>query len=478
MGKPTGFIDYRRINPKARPVDERLKDYMEIYPLLPENELTEQAARCMECGIPFCHGAGCPVRNLIPEFNDLVYRGQWREALEVLHSTNNFPEFTGKICPAPCETACVAAVNTEAVAIKQIELQIIEKGFEQGWIKPQPPETRTGKRVAVVGSGPSGLACAQQLNRAGHKVVVYEQKDRIGGLLRYGIPDFKLDKVILDRRLHILEAEGIDFRSSVQIGSDIAASYLTKKYDAVCLTGGAMHPRDLDVPGRELGGIHFAMTYLEQSNRRVAGDRLDPGSLILATGRNVVVIGGGDTGADCVGTANRQGALSVTQLEIMPRPPERTNPETPWPRWPNILRSSTSHAEGCRRMWSVTTRSFEGEDGKVKRINATEVTWGGEAGAFRPIDKPGGEFSLDADLVLLAMGFVHPVHAGMIEELGLNLDRRGNVAVDENLMTSRPGVFSAGDMAMGASLVVRAIYHGRKAAQGIDRWLMGSTSLP
>jgi glutamate synthase (NADPH) small chain len=478
MGKPTGFIDYRRINPKARPVDERLKDYREIYPLLPETELVEQAARCMECGIPFCHGAGCPVRNLIPEFNDLVYRGQWREALDVLHSTNNFPEFTGKVCPAPCETACVAAVNTEAVAIKQIELQIIEKGFEQGWVKPQPPETRTGKRVAVVGSGPAGLACAQQLNRAGHKVVVYEQKDRIGGLLRYGIPDFKLDKSILDRRIGILEAEGIDFRASVKIGSDIAASYLTKKYDAVCLTGGAMHPRDLDVPGRELDGIHFAMTFLEQSNRRVAGDSIDQESLILATGKNVVVIGGGDTGADCVGTANRQGALSVTQLEIMPRPPEKTNSDTPWPRWPNILRSGTSHAEGCRRMWSVTTKSFEGEGGKVKRINATEVTWGGQAGAFRPIDKPGGEFSLDTDLVLLAMGFIHPVHAGMIDELGLILDRRGNVSVDENLMTSRPGVFSSGDMVMGASLVVRAIYQGRKAAQGIDRWLMGSTSLP
>ncbi|MCE5270098.1 glutamate synthase subunit beta [bacterium] len=478
MGKPTGFIDYTRVNPKARPVEERLKDYKEIYPLLSETDLATQAARCMDCGIPFCHGAGCPVRNLIPEFNDLVFRGQWREALEVLHSTNNFPEFTGKICPAPCETACVAAVNTDAVAIKQIELQIIEKGFENGWVKAQPPQVRTGKRVAVVGSGPSGLACAQQLNRAGHTVVVYEQKDRVGGLLRYGIPDFKLDKHLLDRRVGLLQEEGIEFRTSVHIGRDIAATYLARQYDAVCLTGGAMHPRDLEVPGRELAGVHFAMEFLEQSNRRVAGDSLAAESQILAAGKHVIVIGGGDTGADCVGTSNRQGALSVTQLEILPRPPENSNPSTPWPRWPNILRSSTSHAEGCQRMWSVTTKSLEGEDGRVKVLKGMEVTWGGSAGAFRPSDKPGSEFELKADLVLLAMGFVHPVHSGMIEELGLELDKRGNVATDENLMSSRAGVFGAGDMVMGASLVVRAIYQGRKAAQGIDRWLMGSTSLP
>ncbi len=478
MGKPTGFIDYKRVNPKARPVEERLKDYSEIYPLLNETELTTQAARCMDCGIPFCHGAGCPVRNLIPEFNDLVFRGQWREALEVLHSTNNFPEFTGKICPAPCETACVTAINTDAVAIKQIELQIIEKGFEQGWVKAQPPQVRTGKRVAVVGSGPAGLACAQQLNRAGHTVVVYEQKDRVGGLLRYGIPDFKLDKYVLDRRVKLMQEEGIEFRTSVHIGQDIAATYLARQYDAVCLTGGAMHPRDLEVPGRELAGVHFAMEFLEQSNRRVAGDSLSQESQILAGGKHVIVIGGGDTGADCVGTSNRQGALSVTQLEILPRPPENSNPSTPWPRWPNILRSSTSHAEGCQRMWSVTTKSLEGENGRVKKLTGMEVTWGGAAGAFRPTEKPGSDFELKADLVLLAMGFVHPVHSGMIEELGLELDKRGNVAVDENLMSSRAGVFGAGDMVMGASLVVRAIYQGRKAAQGIDRWLMGATSLP
>lgn len=481
MAKPTGFMEYGRIDPKSRPVAERLKDYEEIYPLLDEQELQKQAARCMDCGIPFCHGAGCPVRNLIPEFNDLVYRGQWRDALEVLHGTNNFPEFTGKVCPAPCEPACVVAINAEAVAIKQIELQIIEKGFAEGWVKPQPPTVRTGKRVAVVGSGPAGLATAQQLNRAGHTVVVYEQKDRSGGLLRYGIPDFKLEKGLVDRRLRQLGAEGIDFRNNVRIGADIAGSYLARKYDAICLAAGAMQPRDLAVPGRELEGIHFAMEFLEQSNRRIAGDSIPPECEMLATGKHVLVIGGGDTGADCVGTSNRQGARSVTQIEIMPKPPEKENQSTPWPLWPNILRSSTSHDEGCERLWSVMTKSFEGENGRVERVNAVQVAWGGKLDrntGFRPVEVDGSGFTIRADLVLLAMGFVHPMHGGMVEELGLELDSRGNVKVDESQMTSRAGIFSSGDMVLGASLVVRAIYSGRQTARNIDLFLMDDTELP
>jgi glutamate synthase (NADPH) small chain len=480
MGKPTGFIEYTRESPKARPVGERLTDYEEIYPPLPEDRLQRQAARCMDCGVPFCHGLGCPLWNLIPEFNDLVYRGQWKDALEVLQSTNNFPEITGRICPALCEASCVASVNLEAVSIRQIELQIIEKGFAEGWVKPEPPEHRTGKRVAVVGSGPAGLACAQQLNRAGHTVVVYEQKDRVGGLLRYGIPDFKLDKGVLDRRLRQMEAEGVDFRAGVHIGHDISASYLTRQYAALCLAGGAMKPRDLGVPGRELKGIYLALEYLEQSNRRVAGLPVAPESLIDARGKRVVVIGGGDTGSDCVGTANRQGALSVVQIEILPRPPQDSNPETPWPGWPQILRTSSSHEEGCERYWSVMTRSFSGEDGRVKSLQAVEVTFGAKLDpkvGFQPIEKPGSEFELEADLVLLALGFVHPVHEGMLGELGLEFDRRGNVAVNGDSMTSRPGVFGCGDMSLGASLVVRAIYQGRQAARGIDRYLMGSTDL-
>jgi len=475
MGNPAGFMEFKRLDPRARPVEERIKDYQEIYPLLTEQELRTQAARCMDCGIPFCHGIGCPVENIIPEFNELVYRGQWRDALNVLHSTNNFPEFTGKVCPAPCEPACVVAIHDEPVSIKQIELQIIEKGFAEGWVTPLPAKKSTGKSVAVVGSGPAGLACAQQLARAGHRVVIYEQKHRPGGLLRYGIPDFKLDKRMLDRRLQQLEAEGIEFRVRVQVGFDVSAKYLARQYDALCLAGGAMQPRDLNVKGRELKGVHQAMDYLEQQNRRVAGDFVPDDRAILAGGKRVVVIGGGDTGADCVGTANRQGASQVYQLEILPRPPETGNPKTPWPLWPEILRGSSSHDEGCTRLWSVMTKAFSGKNGQVGKLHAIEVDFDPAGGKF--VERPGTEFDLDVDLVLLAMGFVHPVREGMVEELGLILDRRGNLKVDEDNLTNIDNVFSAGDMVLGASLVVRAIYQGRQAARGIDKYLMGETSL-
>lgn len=476
MGKITGFMEFKRETPQARPAGERIKDYEEIYPLLAEEKMRMQAARCMDCGIPFCHGAGCPLGNLIPEFNDLIYRNHWREALQVLELTNNFPEFTGRLCPAMCEPACVSSLHDEPVTVRQIELQIIEKGFSEGLVKPQPPVTRTGKSVAIVGSGPSGLACADQLNRAGHRVVVFEQKDRLGGLLRYGIPDFKLDKGILDRRLHILEAEGIEFQSSVEVGRDISAKYMVRQFDAVCLAGGAMAPRNLTIPGRELQGIHYAMDYLEQQNRKKAGETIPAEKEISAKGKRVAVIGGGDTGADCVGTANRQGASEIYQLEILPKPPSDYNLETPWPEWPQILRSSSSHEEGCIRRWSVMTTSFLGQGGRIKKLQGVKVDFDAAAGRFTEV--PGSEFELDVDLVLLAMGFVHPVHEGMLNELGLALDKRGNIAVDEFQRTSLEKIFSAGDMVRGASLVVNAIYQGRRAARGIDEFLMGETSLP
>ncbi|MBW7997763.1 MAG: glutamate synthase subunit beta [Candidatus Glassbacteria bacterium] len=475
MGKPTGFIEYKREGPAARPVAERIKDYEEVYPLLPEEALRTQGARCMDCGIPFCQGMGCPVENVIPEFNDLIYRDRWRDALDVLHSTNNFPEFTGRACPAPCEPACVVAIHDEPVSIKQIELQIIEKGFEQGWVEPQPPKQETGRRVAVVGSGPAGLACAQQLRRVGHTVVLYEKQDRLGGLLRYGIPDFKLDKGVIERRLRQLKAEGIDFRTNVHVGPDVSVRYLVRQYDAVCLAAGAMQPRDLPVAGRDLDGVHFAMDFLEQQNRRAAGEAIAPEQEILATGKRVLVIGGGDTGADCVGTCNRQGAAEIIQLEILARPPESKNEATPWPTWPNILRTSSSHDEGCTRYWSRMTTSLEGQDGRVAKLHGVEVELDPDKEKF--MGKKGTEFTMDADLVLLAMGFVHPVQEGMLDELGLVLDRRGNVMVDKNYLSSEEKVFSAGDMVRGASLVVHAIFQGRQAARGIDNFLMGETNL-
>ena len=453
-------------------VGERVNDFFEIYQAFPEEKLRAQAARCMDCGVPFCH-SGCPLNNIIPDWNDLVYRNRWRDAIRLLHATNNFPEFTGRICPAPCETACVLGINEPAVTIKVIEKTIIERAFQEGWIRPEPPPTRTGKRVGVVGSGPAGLAAAQQINRAGHTVIVFEKADRIGGLLRYGIPDFKLEKNVIDRRIEQMTGEGVRFQTGVQVGSNVPVEDLRKDFDALLLTGGAEKPRDLTVPGRELKGIHFAMNFLSQQNRRCAGDRMDSREAILASGKRVVIIGGGDTGADCLGTCHRQRPLSVHQFEILPLPPPERSPSTPWPLWPLQLRIESSHEEGGVREWSVATTQFSGDSqGRVARLHAIRV---GPPPRFEPI--PGSEFTLDADLVLLAMGFAGPVQTGMIERLSLNLDARGNVAVDENYMSSLPGIFAAGDMRRGQSLVVWAIADGRKAARGIDRYLMGSTRL-
>jgi len=466
MGKTTGFMEYSRELPQRRPVTQRVNDWFEIYLDFPVDNLQKQGARCMDCGVPFCH-TGCPVNNLIPDWNDLVYRGRWKEAVRQLHSTNNFPEFTGRICPAPCETACVLGINQPAVTIKQIEKSIVERGYAEGWIRPEPPKFRTGKKVAVVGSGPAGLAAAQQLNRAGHLVTVYEKADRIGGLLRYGIPNFKLEKHIVDRRLEQMSAEGVKFVTNAHVGQNIPLEDLQGEFNAILLAGGAEHSRDLNVPGRELKGIHFAMEFLPQQNRRCEGDTLANELEILATDKHVVIIGGGDTGADCLGTAHRQKPRSVRQFEIMPMPPENRSPQTPWPLWPMQLRVEGAHEEGGTREWSIATQEFTGDaSGNVKQLHGVRV---GPPPKFEPI--AGSEFTLDADLVLLAMGFVGPVRNGMIEQLGVELDQRGNVATNENYRSSVPGVFAAGDMRRGQSLVVWAISEGRKAAAGIDRYL-------
>jgi len=470
MGKPTGFKEFARQTPGYQPVAERLKHYNEFTVPLGEADLACQGARCMDCGVPFCH-QGCPVNNQIPDWNDLVYRGRWKDALEVLHSTNNFPEFTGRVCPAPCEAACTLNLNDQPVAIKTIEYAIVERGFSEGWITPDTAHPRTGKKVAVVGAGPAGMAAAQQLARAGHDVVLFEKNAKVGGLLRYGIPDFKLDKAVIDRRAAQMQAEGVTIRANTRVGVDVAPEALLAEFDAVLLTGGSEHPRDLTVPGRELKGVHFAMDFLAQQNRRLSGEALgaDP---ILATGKKVVVIGGGDTGADCVGTSNRQGAASVTQIEIMSRPPETENKALTWPLWPNKLRTSTSHDEGCVRRWSVSTLRFTGLAGRVTGLDCTEVD-----GKFQPI--PGTGFHLDADLVLLAMGFVHPVHAGLIDGLGIDKDPRGNVKADTvSYQTTNAKVFAAGDMRRGQSLVVWAIREGRQAARAVDAFLMGASDLP
>jgi glutamate synthase (NADPH) small chain len=466
MGKVTGFLEYERQTPDKRPVNERIQDFFPVYQPLSEDKLRVQGARCMDCGVPFCH-SGCPLNNFIPEWNDLVYRDRWRDAMRALHSTNNFPEFTGLVCPAPCEASCVLGINAPAVTIKQIENAIVERAFREGWIRPEPPETRTGKRVAVVGSGPAGLAAAQQLNRAGHTVTVFEKADRIGGLLRYGIPDFKLEKSILDRRLEQMEAEGIEFQTGAHVGVDIAMPAFRRKFDAVLLAGGAEKPRDLNVPGRELKGIHFAMEYLPQQNRRCAGDRVDSKEEILAAGKRVAILGGGDTGADCLGTAHRQRALSVHQFEILPQPPQDRSPQTPWPLWPLMLRTESSHEEGGVREWSAATVRFTGDEkGSVARLHAVRV---GPAPKFEPV--PGSEFELEVDLVLLALGFTGPSPNRMIEELGIALDSRGNIATNGSYMTSVQGVFAAGDIRRGQSLVVWAITEGRQAAQAIDQHL-------
>lgn len=480
MGKPTGFKEISRQDRTYAPTADRIRHYGEFVIPLSAEELSRQGARCMDCGIPFCH-QGCPINNIIPDWNDLVYRGNWREALKVLHSTNNFPEFTGRICPAPCEAACTLNLNDEPVTIKTIECAIIDKGWEEGWIEPQIPTHHTGKRVAVVGSGPSGLACAQQLARAGHDVMVFEKQNRIGGLLRYGIPDFKMEKFLIDRRMAQMQAEGVIFRPNSQVGGNIPVKKLLDEFDAIVLTGGAEKSRDLPVPGRELKGIHFAMEFLPQQNRRVAGDKISEDLALTATGKQVVVIGGGDTGSDCIGTSIRQGAASVTQLEILPKPPEKENKTLTWPNWPNKLRSSSSHEEGCkRREWSVSTNSFEGKNGQVTKLNVVRVDWKkDEKGNWVMSVIPGSAFELQADLVLLAMGFVHPVHEGMLQELGVALDARGNVKADtHNYRTSIDKIFTAGDMRRGQSLVVWAIREGRQAARAVDEYLMGTSELP
>jgi len=473
MGNPRGFLEVDRKEPGYRPVDERLKDYKEVEKHLSDDDIKKQASRCMDCGIPFCHGCGCPLSNNIPEFNDLVYRGHWQDALNILLATNNFPEFTGRICPALCEASCTVGMHGDPVLIRQIELAVIEKGFQEGYIKPTPPVVRTGKKIAVIGSGPSGLAAADQLNRLGHTVTVYERDLSCGGLLRYGIPDFKLDKSIVQRRVDLMKAEGVTFETGIEVGRDIAGGYLIKKFDAVCLANGAKAPRDLKAPGRELNGIHFALELLHQQNSRNAGEPI-VGEPVCAKGKRVLVIGGGDTGSDCVGTSNRQGALSVTQIEIMPKPPEGRSEHTPWPQWPYQLRTSSSHKEGCERMWNIQTRNFEGKDGKLTKVNLVKVEWEIDVATGKPLkfkEIPGSEFSLDVDLVFLAMGFVGPVKNGLLQELGLEEDKRGNVKVGADFMTSTPGIFAAGDIATGASLVVRAISAGRKMAESVDKWL-------
>ena len=466
MGKDTGFLEYAREHAPRRPVTQRVNDWFEIYLDFPEEKLRTQGARCMDCGVPFCQ-TGCPVNNLIPDWNDLVYHGRWKEAVRQLHATNNFPEFTGRICPAPCEASCVLGINQPPVTIKQIEKNIVERGFAEGWIRPEPPKIRTGKKVAVIGSGPAGLAAAQQLCRAGHAVTVYEKSDRIGGLLRYGIPEFKLEKKIIDRRLEQMAAEGVKFVTGAEVGKNVAVEDLRQEFDAIVLAGGAEHSRDLNVPGRELKGIHFAMDYLPQQNRRNHGDTIAPETEILATGKRVVIIGGGDTGADCLGTCHRQKPLSVHQFEIMPKPPDDRSPLTPWPLWPMQLRTEGAHEEGGIRDWSLATTKFTGTpNGQVQQLHGVRV---GPPPKFEPI--PGTEFTIEADLVLLAMGFVGPMRNGMIGQLGVKLDARGNVATDQNNMSSVPGVFAAGDMRRGQSLVVWAIAEGRKTASSVDAYL-------
>ena len=478
MGRITGFLEIERELPPRRPIPERLRDWRELEGKHSEDKLQHQAARCMDCGVPFCH-KGCPLGNLIPDWNDLIYRGRWGDAIRQLHATNNFPEFTGRVCPAPCEEACVLSINSDPVTIKQIEKQIIEHAFAKGWVLPHVAPRRTGKRVAVVGSGPAGLACAQQLARAGHWVTVFERADRIGGLLRYGIPDFKMDKHLIDRRIEQMMAEGVNFRPNTNVGVDYPTDKLRREFDAVVLAGGATLARDLQVPGRELKGIHLAMEYLPQQNKVVAGDVVR--DQVSAKGKQVVVLGGGDTGSDCVGTANRQGAVCVRQFELLPQPPTtRTEGVAPWPYWPMILRTSSSHEEGVIRDWSINTKRFSGDEaGNVKRLQAVRLEWSkGENGTPSMREIPGSEFEIETDLVLLALGFLGPERAGLLTDLGVEINERGNVAVGKNCMTSVAGVFACGDIRRGQSLVVWAIWEGRECARSVDEFLMGRTDLP
>jgi glutamate synthase (NADPH/NADH) small chain len=478
VGKITGFLDFEREPPERRPVNDRLKDYHEIYDRWPEDEARDQGARCMNCALPFCH-RGCPLGNLIPDWNDLVYKGRWKEALAALHTTNNFPEFTGRICPAPCEASCVLAINEQPVTIEYIEKAISDKGYDEGWTKPNPPANRTEKKIAVVGSGPSGLAAADQLNRAGHSVTVFERSEYIGGLMTLGIPDFKLDKHVIERRVDLMRAEGVDFQVSTNVGEDIPARDLLDRFDAVCLTGGSTVPRTLGVEGEDLNGVHVAMDYLTQQNRVNRGQTDTIGERIDATGKTVVILGGGDTGADCLGTAHRQGAEVVYQYELLSEPPKERPTTNPWPYWPLILRTSSAHEEGGIRDYSILTKRFSGTNGKLETLHAVRIEWErDESGRMNLKEIPGTEFDVKVDLVFLALGFLHPQHEGMLEQLGVELDPRGNVRADDNKMTSVPGVFTAGDMTRGQSLVVWAIAEGRQAAHCIDNYLMGSSNLP
>ena len=478
MGKPTGFIEIKRKKHPTRPVAERIRDWREVYLPYPVEDLRDQGARCMDCGIPFCH-QGCPLGNLIPDWNDFVYRDRWRAAIDRLHATNNFPEFTGRLCPAPCEGSCVLGINQDPVTIKAIEVSVIDRAFEEGWVTPHPPATRTWKKVAIVGSGPAGLAAAEQLNRAGHSVTVFEKSDRIGGLLRYGIPEFKMEKRFLDRRLTLMEAEGVSFRAGVDVGVDVPVARLRTDFDAILLAAGAGWPRDLQVAGRDLKGVHFAMDYLTLQNRRCEGDAIPDNAFISAQGKHVVIIGGGDTGADCLGTAHRQGAKSITQLELLPKPPDQRAPDNPWPQWPNIFRVAPANEEGGERLYAISTQRFEGDErGHVKSLHAVKIDVVRADGRMQFVPVPDSDVEIPVDLVLLAMGFVGPERGPLVSDLGVKLTERGNVWRDERWMTSVPGVFTAGDMQRGQSLIVWAIAEGRSAARGIDQFLMGESSLP
>lgn len=478
MGKVTGFLDHGREKQPYRPVGERLGDWQQVMLEWPTNTLEQQAARCMDCGIPFCH-QGCPLGNLIPDWNDLVYRQRWRDAIDRLHATNNFPEFTGTLCPAPCEGSCVLGINDNPVTIKAVELTIIDHAFDQGWVTPQPPTVETGKRAAIVGSGPAGLACAQQLRRAGHETIVFERADRIGGLLRYGIPEFKMEKRVLDRRLQQMSDEGIEFRTNVNVGVDVDPKAFIEEYDAVVLTGGATEPRDLPIPGRELDGVHFAMDFLTPQNRVCEGDELEEGELISAHNKHVIIIGGGDTGADCLGTTHRHGTKSIHQLEIMPHPPGTRAPNNPWPEWPQIYRIASAHEEGGERVYSVSSKRFiDDGNGRVRALELTEVEMKTVDGRPSFVEIPGTILELPCDLALLAMGFTGPEQSGLIESLEVKMTERSNIWRDKNWMTSQAGIFTAGDMQRGQSLIVWAIAEGRSAARGVDIYLMGGSDLP